>query len=59
MKKFSSSEAELKKALLIEKSEYFVGNSKWSTLKVGVKAYLIYFLFRREFPVPFVWIVKR
>ena len=43
-----------KKRVAYKKGVYFVG----TTLAVGVKAYLVYFLFRREFQVVFAGIEK-
>ena len=58
MRKLSNTEAEFKKNVSHKKSEYFVGASNDPLLAVGVKAYLIYFLFLREFEVVFARIVK-
>ena len=58
MRKLSNTEAEFKKNVAYKKSVYFVGTSNDPLLAVGVKAYLIYFLFLREFEVVFAWIVK-
>ena len=52
MRKLSNTEAELEKSVGYKKNVYFVDTSN-DTLAVGVKAYLIYFLFRREFQVIF------
>ena len=53
MRKLSNTEAELKK------KRVFRWYLKWSPIAVGVKACLIYFLFRREFEVAFAWIKKK
>ena len=63
--KLSNTEAELKKGLVIKKA--FISlvplitppPPPSSPLAVGVKAYLIYFLFRRGFEVVLAWIVKK
>ena len=53
MRKLSGTEAEFEKSVTYKKSVYFVGASNDPLLAVGVKAYLIYFLFLREFEVVF------
>ena len=55
--KLSNTEAELKKMFLI-KNRVIVGTSNDLPLAVGVKAYLIYFFFSREFEAVLAWITK-